>query len=153
MVNKVFYITGEKIFDVGFRPALQGLEDEFDIKAHASNERRENRVRVVATGSSKNIKSFYEYVRDNDIRVKKQESPYQLSDIKQYRGTVDWNDLRIKSVSEQLYKGFDKANSNLGNINGKLSLIDTKLDTMDSKFGSIRETLQQIYKKLPEHST
>jgi hypothetical protein len=48
--------------------------------------------------------------------------------------------------------GFDEANSNLDNINGKLSSIDTKLDIMHSKLWTANlGQLERHYNKLTKN--
>jgi acylphosphatase len=69
MVNKEFYITGERkdIFNVGFRPALIALGDEVGIKVHATNVRKDNKIRVVASGSQDSIIMFYDMIRKTSV--------------------------------------------------------------------------------------
>ena len=59
MVDKIFFINGEKIFDIAFRPALIQLADEVGIKAHATNLRDKEQVRVVASGSYSSVQTYY----------------------------------------------------------------------------------------------
>ena len=63
----IFYITGDKndIFDVGFRPGLISLADEVGIKVHATNLRKENKIRVVASGSHDTIMVYHDSIKQN----------------------------------------------------------------------------------------
>ena len=74
MVDKIFYIKGDKIFDVGLRFSLVGLGGEYNIKVQAVNERSDDRVRVVTSGNVQSISKFYNYVQNNDVRYYKDEN-------------------------------------------------------------------------------
>ena len=73
MVDKIFYIKGDKIFDVGLRFSLVGLGGEYNIKVQAVNERSDDRVRVVTSGNVQSISKFYNCVQNNDVRYYKDE--------------------------------------------------------------------------------
>jgi hypothetical protein len=58
MVERIFSIRGENIFDVGLRFSLIELAGEYNVKVQPVNLRHENRVQVVASGSVQDIESL-----------------------------------------------------------------------------------------------
>jgi len=144
MVDKIFYITGNNIFDVGLRFSLVGLGGEYNIKVQAVNERTDDRVKVVASGNIQNISKFYSYVQDNDIRYfKDKNNQYNVTEIKNYSGPrIDYtnyqNSLNVEQIGKMLYTA--------GN---KLPKIETKIDSIDNSVKQMNTTLQSINNKLP----
>jgi acylphosphatase len=144
MVDKEFYIKGDKIFGVGLRFSLVGLGGDYNIKVQAVNDRIDQRVKVVASGSSQNISSFHNYVQNNDVRYFKDESSqYAVTEIKKYSGPkIDFsnyqNSLNIEQIGKMLYTA--------GN---NLPKIETKIDSIDSNVKDMNTTLKSIDKKLP----
>lgn len=158
MVNKIFYIKGDKesIFEVGLRPGILGKAKRFQVKTDPFNIEEEERVRVIASGSSSSIIAFHKYVKEHDVRIKPKGVMYEVTDLEPYKGPeIDWNYLGLSSISEQMDKGFNGATSELGKIdrnistvNDELSSIKNKLGELDDKFGSIGSTLNQINTKI-----
>ena len=70
MVDKIFYIKGDRIFDVGLRFSLVGLGGEYNIKVQAVNERSDDRVRVVTSGDVQSISKYS--ILDGRVRAKLQ---------------------------------------------------------------------------------
>jgi acylphosphatase len=144
MVDKIFYITGNSIFDVGLRFSLVGLGGEYNIKVQAVNERSDDRVKVVASGSSHNISKFYTHIQKNDVRYfKDQNTHYDVTKIENYSGPrIDYsnyqNSLNIEQIGKMLYTA--------GN---KLPKIETKIDSIDNSVKQMNTTLQSIDNKLP----
>lgn len=165
MVEKKFYIEGEPadIFNVGFRPFLVAHGSEYGIRIHASNLRKQNKVRVIANGEVESIEAFYDDIKKTDGRMlkSKSEARYTFTDIEDYDGPeIDWNSYNLQFMSEQLTKGMIAANSIL--IDTKKEVTETKdqltsirstLDTMYDKFGIIGNSLQRIEKKIPDINT
>jgi len=158
MVNKIFYIKGDKesIFEVGLRPGILGKAKRFQVKTDPFNIEEEETVRVVVSGSSSSITAFHKYIKEHDVRVRPRGPMYHVGDLEIYKGPkIDWNYLGLSSISEQMDKGFNGATSELGKIdsnistvNDELSSIKNKLGELDNKFGSIGSTLNQINTKI-----
>ena len=114
MVDKIFYITGNNIFDVGLRFSLVGLGGEYNIKVQAVNERTDDRVKVVASGNIQNISKFYSDVQDNDVRYfKDKNKQYNVTEIKNYSGPrIDYtnyqNSLNVEQIGKMLYTAGNK---------------------------------------------
>lgn len=127
MVDKIFFVEGKRdeIFNVGFRPALMGKAAEYGLKSAASNIQydKENKVQVLVSGSANIINSFYQYINNNDIRVKPRgEVTYRITQLEEYDGpNIDWNGYQLSFMSEQMYKGFHEANQRLTSIESKLN--------------------------------
>jgi acylphosphatase len=121
MTDMIFYIEGETedIFNKGFRPALMGTAAELGLKSAASNirDKTKPRVQVLASGSYDVITSFHQYIKDNDIRVKKTKGHYEVGDLEEYSGpNIDWSGYQMSAMFEQMYKGFNEANERLSSI-------------------------------------
>lgn len=143
MVDKLFYIEGDKIFDVGLRFSLVSLGGRYNIKVQAVNEEDKNRVRVVASGSVQSVMNFHEHIENNDVRFFKDETKYTLTEMKKYAGPkVDYvnyiNSLNIEQVGKMLYTA--------GN---KLPAIETKINSIDTNIKEMSEGVKSIDKKLP----
>ena len=133
MVDMIFYITGDKndIFDVGFRPGLISLADEVGIKVHATNLRKENKIRVVASGSHDTIIGYHDSIKQNLVpRLFGNEMPqYTPTDLEEYNGLdIDWNSHNQQFIAAQLSKTmfyssevFNKLNKRLDEIYEKIS--------------------------------
>jgi acylphosphatase len=146
MVERIFFIEGDGVTDVGMRIALIELGGNFGVNIHAAN-MTEYRVRVIASGEIRSIAELRDYIINNDIRIKKDVTKYVVTESQEYDGPeIDWNRYQMLFMSSQMSKGFREATN-------KLSSIDIKLDTMDKKFGVIGDTLQRIDGKLPETSS
>jgi acylphosphatase len=106
MVERIFSIRGENIFNVGLRFSLIELAGEYNVKVQPVNLRDENRVRVIASGSGQDIESLYHYIDENDVRYLKQpKSPYILSEIKDYYGSkIDFEHYKQSFMTSQLGK-------------------------------------------------
>lgn len=109
MVDKEFYITGEKkdIFNVGFRPALIALGDEIGIKVHATNVRKDNKIRVVASGSQDSIIMFYDMIKEKQVSrmFSDESSQYEPTNLNDYNGLdIDWNSYNQQFIAAQLSK-------------------------------------------------
>jgi acylphosphatase len=107
MVDKEFSITGDKrdIFDVGFRPGLVQLSDEVGIKVHTTNLRKENGVRVIASGSYDSVIAFRESI----------ECAYLLESA-----NVDWNNHNSQFMSSQMAEIMLYSNKKLNDASDKL---------------------------------
>ena len=106
MVDKIFYIKGDKIFDIGLRFSLVGLGVEYNIKVQAVNERSDDRVRVVTSGNVQSISKFYNYVQNNDVRYYKDENTqYNVTELEGYSGPkIDYSYYQNSFNTEQLGK-------------------------------------------------
>lgn len=122
----------DEIFNVGFRPALMGKAAEYGLKFAASNiqDEKDEKVQVLVSGSSNIINSFYQFVTNNDVRVKKRgASPtYRMTELEEYDGpNIDWNGYQLSFMSEQMYKGFHEANIRLTSIEDKLKPANNRV--------------------------
>jgi acylphosphatase len=143
LVDKLFYIEGEKIFDVGLRFSLVSLGGRYNVKVQAVNEQDKNRVRVVTSGSSVSVMNFYKHVESNDVRFFKDGTKYSITEMEKYTGpSVDYvnyiNSLNIEQVGKMLYTA--------GN---KLPTIETKIDSIDTNIKQMSESLKSIDRKFP----
>lgn len=121
MVDKIFLIKGKNIFDIGFRPALIQLADEAGIKAHATNLRDKERVRVVASGSYASVESYYKTIVDKRLPATFGGTPkYTVGEIKDYDGPdIDWSGYNQQFMAAQLAKSVEFFN-----------YLDKKIDAM-----------------------
>jgi len=141
MVERIFFIEGDGVTDVGMRIALIELGGNFGVNVHAAN-MSEFKVRVITSGEIRSITEFRDYIINNDVRIKKDVIKYVVTESQEYDGPeIDWNRYQMLFMSSQMSKGFREATN-------KLSSIDVKLDTMDKKFGIIGDTLKRMDKKL-----
>jgi hypothetical protein len=58
MVERIFYIKGDNVFNVGLRAGLVGKAGDYNIKLHTTNMVNDNKVRVITSGRSHNICDF-----------------------------------------------------------------------------------------------
>jgi acylphosphatase len=125
LVDKIFFINGEKIFDIAFRPALIQLADEVGIKAHATNLRDKEQVRVVASGSYSSVQTYYGNIvnKTNFPQTLEETIPdYSVSKMKDYNGPdIDWSGYNQQFMSAQLAKSV-----------GFFAYLDKKIDAMHS---------------------
>jgi acylphosphatase len=165
MVQKMFFIEGENVFDAGFRISLYSNASEYDIKINATNLRKEKKIRVIAAGDMQNIEAFHSYKRNHDIRSIQRTTMYNVRPIKNYTGPkIDWNREELGLISEQISKilnvastklgnidtNIDSMSTKLGNIDTNIDSINTKIEEVDKKFGVIGETLSRIDDKIPQ---
>lgn len=146
MVDKIFYIKGDKIFDVGLHFSLVGLGGEYNIKVQAVNERSDDRVRVVTSGNVQSISKFYNYVQNNDVRYYKDENTqYNVTELEGYSGPkIDYSNYQNSLNTEQLGKILYTA----GN---QLPKIEHKIDSIDDNVRQVKESLKNIDSKFPSH--
>ena len=146
MVDKIFYIKGDKIFDVGLRFSLVGLGGEYNIKVQAVNERSDDRVRVVTSGNVQSISKFYNYVQNNDVRYYKDENTqYNVTELEGYSGPkIDYSYYQNSFNTEQLGKILYTA----GN---QLPKTEHKIDSIDDNVRQVKESLKSIDSKFPWH--
>ena len=151
MVQKVFFIEGENVFDAGFRISLYSNASEYDIRINATNLRKEQKIRIITAGDMQNIEAFHSYIRNHDIRSIQQTTMYNVRPIKNYTGPkVDWNREELGLISDQISKILNVASTKLGNIDTNIGSINTKIEEVDKKFGVIGETLSRIDDKIPQ---
>jgi acylphosphatase len=127
MVTKTFKISGQNIVNVGMRPALLDTALDYDVSVHATNIPAEDKVHVIADGDTESIDQFVQYVKNNDIRIKKSDTSYNVSGLIEYGGPeIDWNRYEIRFMASPMTKGFRLANE-------KLEKIETTLVNLSSK--------------------
>ena len=132
MVDMEFYISGKKedIFNVGFRPGLIQLADEVGVKVHATNMRKDEKLRVIASGSHQNVTAFHESINEKLVpTIFASKSPeYIASDMGEYGGPdIDWNSYNLQFMSAQLSKTMLYSSKEFNNISEKLDKIYQKL--------------------------
>jgi acylphosphatase len=134
MVDMEFHISGKKedIFDMGFRPGLAQLADEVGIKVHATNLRKDSKLRVIASGSHENIIAFHESIKQRIVpTVFRSESPdYNPDDMREYNGPdIDWDSYNLQFMSAQLSKTMIHSSKEFNSINDKLNKIYEELSS------------------------
>ena len=94
MVYKIFFINGKKIFDIAFTPALIQLADEVGINADATNLKDKEQVRLVASGSSSSVQTYYGNIVNKQLSPTFGEKPPE----KDHDGPdIDWSGYRAVS--------------------------------------------------------
>jgi acylphosphatase len=137
MVDMEFSITGDKkdIFDVGFRPGLVELADELGIKVHATNLRKDNKIRVIASGSHDSIIVYHESIKQHLVPViflneqALEHSPqYSPTNLNEYTGPdIDWKSHHLQFKSAQLAKTMLYSNKTFNDLFKKLDKIYEKV--------------------------
>jgi len=132
MVDMEFSITGDKkdIFDVGFRPGLVQLADEVGIKVYTTNLRKENRVRVIASGSYDSVTAFRESIEQKIVpTIFDNDNPqYQIAHSNDYNGPdPDWNGHNSQFIAAQLAKTMIYSNKKLNDLSEKLNKVYEKI--------------------------
>jgi acylphosphatase len=121
----IFYVSGKQIFDVGFRPGLVQLADEVGIKAHATNLRNENKVRVIASGSQESVNLYHS---ESVLTTHN----YKASGMAEYHGPdIDWNAYNQQFIAAQLSKTMSYSNAAFQTFNQKLDNIQNGVDTLN----------------------
>lgn len=146
MVEGIFYIRGENVFDVGLRFSLVELAGEYNIQARAVNQRNEKSVQVIVSGSRENIESFHYYVSKNDIRFFKQplNLMYQVSDMGEYHGpTIDFDSYRQSLITAQLGKIFYTAHSRIPTMKATLEEVNNNLKDIVTTLKDINKNLSR----------
>jgi hypothetical protein len=154
MVEITFDIRGDNIFDVGLRAGLIGKAGDYNIKLHTTNIINDNKVRVIAIGSSHNIYDFHEYVSKNDVRADKIGSMYDVTHIQEHDAAdINFTNYHESFSNEQQGKTRVIAKNMLSTIkqNGeqsekKLSAIEQQLELMRDALEGIGNTLRNIDK-------
>jgi len=127
VVTKTFDISGQNVIGVGMRPALLAKGLDFDVSVHATNIAVENKVRVIVNGDIESINEFVDDVKNNDIRIEKSDTLYNVSGLVEYNGPdIDWNRYEIRFMTGQMTKGFRLANEKLQSIENSLTKITDK---------------------------
>jgi acylphosphatase len=134
MVDKIFYIKGENIFNIGFRPALKSAGSQVGIKVHATNIHTDKQVRIIASGVYDSVMAFYNQVKDNDLRLFQDQPPkYDVTDIQDYKGVdIDWNGYNTEYISEQLSNSIIFYNKFFEHITKKLDSIENKISKSET---------------------
>jgi acylphosphatase len=127
MADTEFYIQGKNIFDVGFRPGLIQLADELGVKVHATNLRKDKKIRVIASGSHESVTAYCSSIQKRDVPTilgAKEHPIYSLTGKKEYNGPdIDWDSYNLQFMSAQLSKAMLYSNDIFKNINDKLDLV------------------------------
>lgn len=157
MVEKRFCVTGDsqKIFNVGLRAALIGKVGDYNSKLHSVNMLDKNEVRISASGSSDNVTTFYQYVKNNDVRAEKNAEMYKVTELIDCDAAeINYTNYHESFASEQQGKTRVVAQKMLSSIdnNGKtseekLSLIEKQITLMADALENIGTTLKSIDKK------
>lgn len=138
MVDMEFFVTGKNIFDVGFRPGLVHLADEEGVKVHATNIRKENKIRIITSGTNENIRSYHDAIKQRLVPIimmnKGKKPNYTPSKMKEYSGPdIDWHGYNLQFMSAQLSKTMIYSNEVFNNIREKLDLIHNEINGNDTK--------------------
>ena len=141
MVDKIFFINGKKIFDIAFKPALIQLADEVGINADATNLKDKEQVRLVASGSSSSVQTYYGNIVNKQLSPTFGEKPpeYTVAKMKDYDGPdIDWSGYNQQFMSAQLAKSV-----------GFFNYFDKKIDAMHN---DIKKQSGNNHKRI-KHST
>jgi acylphosphatase len=157
MVEKRFCVTGDsqKIFDVGLRAGLIGKAGDYNIKLHTDNMLDNNEVKITASGSYDNVTTFYQYVKNNDVRAEKNAEMYKVTELLDCDAAeINYTNYHESFASEQQGKTRFIAQKMLSsiNINGKtseekLSSIEKQITLMADALENIGTTLKSIDEK------
>ena len=116
MVQRMFFIEGENVFDAGFRVALYASANLYDIKINATNLVKDQKIRLVVKGDIQNVDAFHSHISTTDIRSIPQSTAYIPSALR--RSTIalriDWNAEELGLISDQISKILNVASSKLG---------------------------------------
>ena len=128
----IFYITSDNndIFDVGFRPGLISLANEVGIKVHATNLRKEKKIRVVASGSHESIISYHDIIKEKQVPTLaiNENSQYKPTDLEEYNGLdIDWNSFNQQFMAAQLSKTMIYSSEVFNKISKRLDEIYYKV--------------------------
>jgi acylphosphatase len=153
MVERIFSIRGENIFNVGLRFSLIEFAGEYNVKVQPVNLRDENRVQVIASGSGQDIESLYHYIDKNDVRYLKQpKSPYILSEIKDYNGSkIDFEHYKQSFMTSQLGKILYNAipmQKNLKSVDSKLDAVIENTDDMKNDMSEMKDGIREMVSTL-----
>jgi acylphosphatase len=153
MVERIFSIRGENIFDVGLRFSLIELAGEYNVKVQPVNLRHENRVQVVASGSVQDIESLYYYISKNDVRyLKHPKSPYSLSEMKDYNDSkIDFEHYKQSFMTGQLGKILYNAipmQKNLKSVDSKLDAVIENTDDMKNDVNEMKDGIREMVSTL-----
>jgi len=157
MVEKRFCVTGDsqKIFDVGLRAGLIGKAGDYNIKLHTDNMLDNNEVKITASGSYDNVTTFYQYVKNNDVRAEKNAEMYKVTELLDCDAAeINYTNYHESFASEQQGKTRVIAQKMLSSIiiNGKtseekLSSIEKQITLMADALENIGTTLKSIDEK------
>ena len=157
MVEKRFCVTGDsqKIFDVGLRAGLIGKAGDYNIKLHTDNMLDNNEVKITASGSYDNVTTFYQYVKNNDVRAEKNAEMYKVTELLDCDAAeINYTNYHESFASEQQGKTRVIAQKMLSSIiiNGKtseekLSSIEKQITLMPDALENIGTTLKSIDEK------
>ena len=151
MVQRMFFIEGENVFDAGFRVALYASANLYDIKINATNLVKDQKIRVVVKGDIQNVDAFHSHISTTDIRSIPQ---FTACPTKVYNSSrIDWNAEELGLISDQISKILNVASSKLGSIDNNIGSINTRIEEVDKKFGVIGQTLLRIDGKIPQGFT
>jgi acylphosphatase len=143
MVDTEFYISGKKIFDVGFRPGLVQLADEVGVKVHATNLRKEAKIRVITSGTSENVTLYHESIKKHEIPIifPEQIPTYKTTEMKEYDGPgIDWNGYTLQYMSAQLSKTMNYSNVVFTDISQKLDNIQSGVSSLNGKNHQVKSS-------------
>jgi acylphosphatase len=151
--NKVFSITGEKIFDVGFRVALVTTADKYNIEAKAVN--NNNEVQVIVSGSADNIQEFCTFIEKNDIRpIQQSDSPYYVHMPTVYTGPpVDYTHYREILMVEQLGKILHTAGNTLPPMKTTLDDVNDSIKDMNNDLGNALKDIGNTLKNIDKNTS
>jgi len=157
MVEKRFCVTGDsqKIFDVGLRAGLIGKAGDYNIKLHTVNILDNNEVKITASGSYDNVTTFYQYVKNKDVRAEKNAEMYKVTELLDCDAAeINYTNYHESFASEQQGKTRVIAQKMLSSINSngktseeKLSSIEKQITLMADALENIGTTLKSIDEK------
>ena len=128
MVEVILYVSGKQIFDVGFRPGLVQLADEAGVKVHSTNLRKEEKIRVIASGTRESVDLYHDEIKQRKVPSIMTSANYKVSGMKEYSGPdIDWNGHNSQFMAAQLAKTMIHSNLVFQTINQKLDNIDKKV--------------------------
>lgn len=143
MVLKRFCVVADgNVFDVGLRLALIKHGVDYGLKVAARNLLKEDKVEVIVKGKDEDIKSFWNAIKEEDIRLLDGGGKYSVSDLEDYLGPEpDWSYRTSAFMAEEFYEG----TKHLKGIDQKLGALDRIQDALDKLPERIAKALKEAF--------
>jgi acylphosphatase len=144
MVDMQFFISGQKIFHTGFRPGLVELADDVGVKVHATNLKREDKIRVIVSGTQENVTMYHDSVKKHEVPVifPEKKPTYKPTAMVEYSGPdIDWNGHNLQFMSAQLSRTMNYSNIVFHGFDEKLNNIHSDVNRRNHRVKSAEKRL------------
>jgi acylphosphatase len=131
-----FFISGRKIFDTGFRPGLVQLADQVGVKVHATNQKKEDKIRVIVSGTTENVTVYHDSIKKHEVPIifPEKKPTYEPTEMNGYSGPdIDWNGYNLQYMSAQLSKTMNYSNFVFQDIDKKLKNVQGGVNALKKK--------------------